>query len=259
MPINEAKRCNSLSGKEWLRNSVSVWSDLKKTKEEKELEHPASFPVALAERLIDTFSKEGSAVLDPFNGVGSTSVAAENLKRKAIGIDLSDEYCTAARSRCGANSEIINGDSADVIKGIESDSIDLCLTSPPYWNILNQKRTADYKETRNYSDESLDLGNIDDYNDFLLALKNIFKEVYRVLKPKSYCLVNVMDLRKKSQFSPLHIDMVDVMTELGFIFDDLIIWDRRADYNNFRPLGYPYRFRINKAHEYILIFCKPDK
>jgi hypothetical protein len=38
---------------------------------------------------------------------------------------------------------------------------------------------------------------------------------------------------------------------------DIIIWDRRQDYNNFRPLGYPAVFRVNKAHEFILIFQKP--
>ena len=38
---------------------------------------------------------------------------------------------------------------------------------------------------------------------------------------------------------------------------DLIVWDRRWDYNFLRPLGYPAVFRINKIHEYILIFQKP--
>jgi hypothetical protein len=49
------------------------------------------------------------------------------------------------------------------------------------------------------------------------------------------------------------------MQKLGFIYDDLIIWDRRHEHNNMRPLGYPSVFRINKAHEYILIFQKPKQ
>jgi hypothetical protein len=48
------------------------------------------------------------------------------------------------------------------------------------------------------------------------------------------------------------------MQELGFIYDDLILWDRRQEYNNLRPLGYPYKFRINKVHEFLLIFQKPE-
>jgi len=46
------------------------------------------------------------------------------------------------------------------------------------------------------------------------------------------------------------------MQKIGYIYDDLIIWDRQADYNNMRPLGYPYKFRINKVHEYLMIFIK---
>lgn len=57
---NEDKKCNDLTGKEWLQNSFSIWRDLTKTKEEKELKHPASYPVALCEKLIKTFSKNGA-------------------------------------------------------------------------------------------------------------------------------------------------------------------------------------------------------
>lgn len=257
MPINESKRCNSLSGKDWLKNSISIWSDLTKTKEEKALKHPASFPLALAERCINTFSKDEGTVIDPFNGIGTTTEAAYGLDRISVGIDLSEEYCEIARSRVDEDrSMIIAGDSRQTLKGFADNYFDLCLTSPPYWNILNQKRSADLKESSNYSDDREDIGNIEDYEEFLDSLGSVFEEVYRVLKPGSYCLVNVMDLRKKSNFYPLHIDVIEKMKAIGFVFDDLIIWDRRQDYNNFRPLGYPYKFRINKAHEYILIFLK---
>ncbi len=65
-----------------------------------------------------------------------------------------------------------------------------------------------------------------------------------------------MDIRKKSNFFPLHMDLAIELKQRGYIFDDIIIWDRQSDYNNMRPLGYPYKFRINKVHEYILIFAK---
>lgn len=44
------------------------------------------------------------------------------------------------------------------------------------------------------------------------------------------------------------------MQEIGYTYNDLIIWDRQADYNNMRPLGYPYKFIINEVHEYLMIF-----
>ena len=67
-----------------------------------------------------------------------------------------------------------------------------------------------------------------------------------------------MDLRKKDQFYPLHMDVAIAMRTIGYILDDIIIWDRRHEYNNLRSLGFPSVFRLNKTHEYILIFKKPN-
>ncbi|MEG1669154.1 site-specific DNA-methyltransferase [Chryseobacterium sp.] len=256
--ISEDKKCNDLTGKEWLQNSFSIWRELTKTKEEKDLKHPASYPVSLCEKLIKTFSKEGASVLDPFNGTGSTLVASHNLNRSATGIDLSEEFCAIANQRVGndENISVINGDSFEELEKLEKNSFDLCVTSPPYWDILNMKRSADGKETVNYSEKDNDMGNIPNYREFINSLGELFSKVHQALKPGAYCLVNVMDIRKKSEFYPLHSDLSTELQKRGYIFDDIIIWDRQQDYNNMRPLGYPYKFRINKVHEYILIFVK---
>ena len=75
-PRRSPPKCNGLDGKNWLKNSVSVWSDLTRTAEEKKLKHPAIFPIALVRRLIDTFTLPGpGVVLDPFAGSGTTLVA----------------------------------------------------------------------------------------------------------------------------------------------------------------------------------------
>lgn len=57
------------------------------------------FPEKLAERVIKLFSFKGDIVLDPFNGVGTTTAVAQKLGRKYIGIDISQEYCDAANKR----------------------------------------------------------------------------------------------------------------------------------------------------------------
>ena len=54
--MTNRKKCNDLTGKEWLQNSFSIWRGLNKTAEEKAYKHPASYPVALCEKLIRTFS-----------------------------------------------------------------------------------------------------------------------------------------------------------------------------------------------------------
>ena len=49
------RRANYLDGKSWTRHSISLWSDIQKSKEERALKHPALFPVQLADRLIQCF------------------------------------------------------------------------------------------------------------------------------------------------------------------------------------------------------------
>ena len=66
------------------------------TQEQKNL-HPAPFPVPLIERIIS--STTAQTVLDPFMGSGTTAVAAKNLGRSYIGIEISPEYCELARKR----------------------------------------------------------------------------------------------------------------------------------------------------------------
>jgi len=60
-------------------------------------EHPAPFPVALVERILDATG--AAVVLDPFIGSGTTAVAAKRLNRQYIGIDISPEYCAIAEER----------------------------------------------------------------------------------------------------------------------------------------------------------------
>lgn len=59
--------------------------------------HPAPFPVDLIERIIG--STTADIILDPFIGSGTTAVAAKNLGRKYIGIDISPGYCQMAEER----------------------------------------------------------------------------------------------------------------------------------------------------------------
>jgi DNA modification methylase len=266
----KVERCNDLSGEEWLRYSLSIWSDIRKTSEESGLNHPAMFPTMLCDRLISMFlPRRGKhRILDPFMGSGSTLLAARNLGKVGIGFEISPEYIALAKRRLSDEGlfqkgapevEILQDDSRNLDQYLKPSSIDLCITSPPYWDILNQKRTADYKEVRHYGNLERDLGVIADYNAFLSELDGVFAKVLDVLRPGAYCAVVVMDIRKKNQFFPFHSDLASRLRKIGFLYDDLVIWDRGREYNNLRPLGYPAVFRINKIHEFILLFRRPPE
>ena len=63
--------------------------------------HPAQMPVSLVRKWVAR--TPGQVILDPFCGVGSVCIAAKELDRDYIGIDLSEEYCRLARERINEN------------------------------------------------------------------------------------------------------------------------------------------------------------
>jgi site-specific DNA-methyltransferase (adenine-specific) len=65
----------------------------------KEFDHPAMFPEELPRRIMKLFSYKNDIVLDPFNGVGTTTLVAAKQGRRFIGIDVSEQYCDTARQR----------------------------------------------------------------------------------------------------------------------------------------------------------------
>ena len=254
------RRANALEGADWLRNSFSIWRDLGRGC----TDHPASFPTALATRLIDCYAADRRGVLlDPFAGSGSALLAALQAGMIAVGFDVNPKYRDVFKSRL----KLLNGgdwtyyvqDSREMAEVLKPSSVEMCITSPPYWDILNQRRTVDGKEKRPYSTNGNDLGNIDNYDEFIATLSVVARQVGLAMRSKGYFVLNVMDLRKGPRFYPLHQDAASAVAKCRlFDFEDIIVWDRQSSYNSMRPLGYPYKFIINKVHEYLLVFRRRD-
>jgi DNA modification methylase len=74
-----------------------VFNDYFEDKNEKQ--HPYQKPLSLIKKLIKIHSNKNDLILDPFMGSGTTLVAAKLLGRKAVGIDISQQYCEIAKQR----------------------------------------------------------------------------------------------------------------------------------------------------------------
>lgn len=247
-----ARRANGLDGREWLKHSISVWS----IPRDRDAEHPAPFPEELAGRCIDAFTwGSGLCIGDPFCGSGTTLAAAVARGHRGVGIERYEHWARVAERRLGllgVDATVVRGDARDRTL-VEAGSLDLVVTSPPYWSVMRRRRSADGKEARPYGDHPQDLGNLEGYDGFLEAMRTVLGNVLCWLKPRAYLLLNVMDVRVKARLYPVHMDLWRIAGEVGLHTDDLVVWDRRQDYNSLRPLGYPSVFRINRVHEYVLV------
>lgn len=269
--VHPRNALNDLTAKEWIPETVSVWTQrgLGANHAEAQIErlHPAPFSFTDVKRLIKFFTKSGHVVLDPFVGVGSTLKACALEGRAGIGFELNASYVELTEKRLSSEisdmfssiteQKVFHGDARDLIKQISDDSIDFVVTSPPYWNILhkedhkaNQVRKDNKLDTK-YSDDPLDLGNIHNYDEFLKELTAILGGCVRPLKRKKYMAVIVSDFRDKSKFVMFHADLARSLEAYKLELRGIKILYQR--HKRIFPYGYPYSYVPNIHHQYILI------
>ena len=96
----KGEKKGELSGNPLGKNPSDVWDipNVKANHIEK-TEHPCQFPVVIPQRLIRALTPDGGVVLDPYNGSGTTGVAAIIENRKYIGAELHDEYIEISKKR----------------------------------------------------------------------------------------------------------------------------------------------------------------
>ena len=80
-----------------LADKANRYGDVWEFPQEMKNAHPAPFPVALIERIIS--STNAGLILDPFMGSGTTAVAARNLGRDFVGIEIAPDYCEMSKER----------------------------------------------------------------------------------------------------------------------------------------------------------------
>jgi DNA modification methylase len=268
---------NCLTPKNWIKGQVAIWelSYEKRDIRDKSV-HPASFPISLPARCIELFTHRGELVLDPFVGTGSTLVAAQDLERNVVGFDLKNEYIELSNSRLTQlglfNTNIkqvaINADAREINQYLRRETIALCVTSPPYANMLNKerrnktyrsdlRRNEHYLKVLQYSKDHRDLGTMQ-AKQYASTIAEIYKGILPLLKPKAHCIINVNDLWENNRRILLHTLIIDALQSIGYELRNIIIWDKRNLVNKVGIFGWPNNFiTLSITFEYILDFWRP--
>lgn len=274
--VHPKNKLNELTAAEWITRTVSVFvqkglgSGSKEAKFEKL--HPAPYSFTDVTRFIEFFTKSGGSVLDPFGGVASTAKASALLNRKCTSVEISEYFAEVSRERIMAEVpdhqrdmvNIINGDIREKISELPDESFDLVLTSPPYWSILNK---IDHKAKQeriengvlhNYGDNDGDLSRIEDYDDFLKSLSDIFESLSEKVRPGGHAVIIVGDFRHKSKYYMFHSDLAQSLEALGgWMLKGVSIMYQK--HKRVFPYGYPYSYVPNLHHQYAMIFQRSKK
>lgn len=174
------------------------------------------------------------------------------------GVSVAEKLCENTRGRWKAVTQASTvryqiGDSRELLKEIRDNSIDLIVTSPPYWS------AKDY----NIPDQ---IGFRQSYENYLSDLNVVWKECERVLCPNGKICVNIQPLpvskdvtkRGRSSIQNIMKDVENFMQELSMQLSNIFIWDKRK-YNNQKIFGsypYPPNLYSHTAFEFIYVFRK---
>jgi len=266
------KRLNELSGKEWIKFTKSWFIHDATQRKKDELLHPAKYPESMIKEFVKFFTNKNDIVFDPFLGTGSTLVASLETGRNGIGLELINKYAQIAQKR--VSQETLFKDTKQIILQEDSRNIeeiwsknclpivDFVITSPPYWNMLkksrgnvktSQKKRKELGLDTHYSEDSKDLGNIDDYETFIEDAGKIFDSIYNILKQNRYLVVIIQNVRTNGEVKPLAWDLQRRISK-KFTFVGEKIWCQ--DSKMLGIWGYPSTFVSNVHHHYCLIFQK---
>jgi DNA modification methylase len=151
--------------------------------------------------------------------------------------------------------KIIIGDSRKMIE-IKDETIDLIITSPPYWHIKDYGKIGQ-------------IGYGQTLHEYLKDLYMVWKECFRILKPGRRLCVNIGDqfarsvIYGKYKIIPLHAEVISQCEKIGFDYMGAIIWQKKTTMNTtggavvMGSYPYPPNGMIEIDYEFILVFKKP--
>jgi DNA modification methylase len=285
LQINHMKTCDCktnhiscITAKEWVKGMVTIQPFYYTGRDIRDKNvHPAVFPISLPSHFINLLTHEGELVLDPFVGIGTTLIAAQDLNRNAVGFDLNNEYINVAKkrlsqSRLGSKTQqlAIMDEAHNIPEYLEEETVSLCITSPPYANMLNRPRlnksirgdlrnNGQYLKVQQYSNDPRDLGTMN-HEKYAKALEEIYSGILPLMKPRAHCIINVNDVWWKNKRYLTHIYVIEALQKAGFEFRNTFIWDKRDLVNKVGIFGWPNNFiSLGTTMEFILDFWRPSE
>ncbi len=158
---------------------------------------------------------------------------------------------------------------AQKMSEVPDNSVDLIVTSPPYFNIKDYAKDGYQKQVKG-TKKSQQLGDINDYNKFIKELQKVWKECERVLKPNGKLVINtpLMPMKKAEYSTHYNRHIFDLNADIQhsilyqkntkmFLYD-VYIWERTNPSKKLMFGSYPYprNFYAQNTSEFITVYVK---
>jgi len=198
---------------------------------ERTFEHKAKLNLNWLAWLLNEHTDPGSAVLDPMAGTGSILLAALNQHPTLAGdvegywSRLLNRNALRIRTRHMFVSPILTCQWDAGRLPVPDDSLDAIVTSPPYFDLFSNwnRKQANYLDGRHmgpkglsYGDHPAQIGNIHIYDDYLHAMRGVYRECRRILRPGGKLILILGNKIRKSRIVPVTEDTRALVAANGF-------------------------------------------
>lgn len=208
----------------------------------------SNFDPVLAETMYAWFCPKGGKVLDPFGGEQTKGVVAGECGYRYTAVEIRPEQVALNMEKTSRYDGVryICGDSNHLESLIDERDFDMCLTSPPYYDL----------EVYSASDMSA-LGT---YEEFIQQYENIIKQCYNMLADNSFMVIKVAEIRNKKtgEYRNLVSDTIGASVRAGFKYYNEIILVNAVGTAAIRANGNMKTRKVCKVHQNVLVFYKGD-
>jgi tRNA G10 N-methylase Trm11 len=192
------------------------------------------YPPALVRLFLEEHTRPGDLVFDPFAGFGTTLAVAEELGRRAAGIERDARRCAYARTLLRDPATLRHGDARRLAE-LGLPPIDFSMTSPPYMSRFDHPEdplTAYAEPSRGYAT-------------YLAEVREVYRQIGALMADGAAAVVEVANLKAPEGVTTLAWDLGAAIGEvLRFEGEVVVAWEP--------TYGYGY------DHSYCLLFRKPS-
>jgi len=163
--------------------------------------------------------------------------AGKYIEKKQIKLFTCKKSKSSNLSKRKTSYKVLNK-SSENMKEVKNNSINLIVTSPPYWDMKNYQ----IKDQIGYSD---------DYEEYLTRIRKVWKECYRVLSQSGSFWLNINSKTQDRRIKMMQFDFYKQCISLGFKLWDIIIWHKSVS-------GPAADNNLTDKFEYVLVFYKSN-